>query len=188
MNHKKKESKGEPSKKELVLGKPNTFVFPYKWVVILVVFAVVAGGGYAFWMSNSLLPVSPSPRQAPLPSVSNEISYPRSLFEDGQAHRFEFPIDGLTVRYFVLKSSDGVVRAAFDACDVCWEAGKGYHQQGDVMVCGNCGQQFATVRINEVRGGCNPAPLARTERGDQIVIRVEDIVQGRSYFNLAARG
>jgi hypothetical protein len=37
----------------------------------------------------------------------------------------------LTIRYFILKSSDGIIRAAFDACDVCWPAGKGYFQDGD---------------------------------------------------------
>jgi len=82
-----------------------------------------------------------------------------------------------------LKSADGVVRAAFDACDVCWRSGKGYTQDGDEMVCKNCGRRFASNRINDVQGGCNPAPLNRSVEGDHLIIQAEDIVRGRAYFD-----
>ncbi|MGD9215945.1 MAG: DUF2318 domain-containing protein [Desulfobacteraceae bacterium] len=100
-----------------------------------------------------------------------------------KARHFDFKAGELTVRYFILKSSDGVIRAAFDACDVCWPAGKGYYQKGDEMVCRNCGRRFASVLVNEVQGGCNPAPLNRRVEGDQLILRVEDILTGKSYFN-----
>ena len=93
----------------------------------------------------------------------------------------------ITVRYFILKSSDGIVRAAFDACDVCWPAGKGYYQDGDSMVCRNCGRRFHSVLINEVKGGCNPAPLTRSVDGDQLVIKVDDILKGKPYFNFSGK-
>ena len=80
------------------------------------------------------------------------------------------------------------MRAAFDACDVCWPAGKGYFQQGDVMVCRNCGRQFASVKINEVKGGCNPGPLERAVVGDELVIQVENILEGVRYFDFSGRG
>lgn len=109
--------------------------------------------------------------------------FPAALFEDGQARHFEYVHGKQTIRYFILKSSDGILRAAFDACDVCWPAGKGYYQEGDHMVCRNCGRRFASVRINEVKGGCNPAPLDRKMEDDKLIIKVEDIQQGRQYFN-----
>jgi uncharacterized membrane protein len=109
------------------------------------------------------------------------------MFDDGRARHFQHRANGLTIQYFVLKSSDGIIRAAFDACDVCWPAGKGYFQDGDVMVCRNCGRRFASVRINEVKGGCNPAPLTRTIRGNQLVIKIDDIISGQSYFNFKER-
>lgn len=120
-------------------------------------------------------------------SQAGDIRYPVGLFADGKAHYFDYTINGLTIRYFVLKSADGVIRAAFDACDVCWPAGKGYYQEGDEMVCRNCGRRFASVLINEVKGGCNPAPLHRTIQGDQLIIKTEDIVQGQTYFNFKER-
>ena len=115
------------------------------------------------------------------------ITYPITQFDDGKAYHFNYRADGIDIRYFILKSSDGVLRAAFDACDVCWPAGKGYYQDGDDMVCRNCGRRFASVRINEVKGGCNPAPLNRSVKSDQLVLAVDDILEGKQYFDFSKR-
>ncbi len=114
----------------------------------------------------------------------DRVSYEVSTFDDSKAKYYEYPeSDGTAIRYFILKSSDGVIRAAFDACDVCWQAGLGYEQSGSVMVCKNCGKRFESTRINEVKGGCNPAPLSRTIDGDKLIIEVDDILSGKQYFN-----
>ncbi|MBW1797764.1 MAG: DUF2318 domain-containing protein, partial [Deltaproteobacteria bacterium] len=57
----------------------------------------------------------------------------------------------------------------------CYRSGKGYVQEGDFMVCTNCGRKFASTRINEVKGGCNPAPLKRKINGKDLVIEMKDI-------------
>lgn len=111
------------------------------------------------------------------------VIFPATLFEDGKARHFEHVSGKNTIRYFILKSSDGILRAAFDACDVCWPAGKGYYQEGDHMVCRNCGRRFASVQVNEVKGGCNPAPLNRKLEDEKLIIQIEDIEKGRQYFN-----
>mgnify|MGYP001826071120 FL=1 len=124
---------------------------------------------------------------APAASDSTSVTFPVSLFEDGKARHFEH-VDGKhTIRYFVLKSSDGIIRAAFDACDVCWPAGKGYYQEGDSMVCRNCGRRFASVLVNEVKGGCNPAPLNRSLENGKLVIQIKDILDGKQYFNFEGK-
>ncbi|MGD2145672.1 MAG: DUF2318 domain-containing protein [Anaerolineae bacterium] len=105
-----------------------------------------------------------------------------STFDNGKAHFYSHQAGDTLIEYFVLKSSDGVIRAAFNACDVCFEARKGYRQEGDQMVCNNCGLAFPSTMINEVRGGCNPAPLERTVEGDELVISVDDILTGIGYF------
>ena len=118
-----------------------------------------------------------------------EVIYPVKNFRDGDARFYSHPAgNGVTIKYFVLKSSDGVIRAAFDACDVCWREGKGYAQKGDFMICNNCGRRFASVRVNEVQGGCNPAPLARAIRGDSVVLQVKDILEGGKYFAFGKGG
>ncbi len=122
------------------------------------------------------------------PSPSPMVTYPVKNFEDGKARFYEYKAEGnLTIKYFIIKSSDGAVRAAFDACDVCWPEGKGYFQQGDFMVCRNCGKRFASVRVNEVKGGCNPAPLSRQLVGPAVVIKVADILEGKKYFDFSQR-
>ena len=120
---------------------------------------------------------------------ATSITYPVELFADGKARHFRYKVDdAITIQYFILKSSDGVIRAAFDACDVCWLAGKGYQQSGDVMVCRNCGRKFASVLVNEVKGGCNPAPLNRKVEGGKVVLQIHDILTGKQYFNFSKRG
>ena len=101
---------------------------------------------------------------------------------DGKAHFYSYDAGGVEVKYFVLKSSDGVVRAAFDACDVCYASKKGYEQQGDQMVCNNCSQRFDSDQINVLEGGCNPSPLDRTEKGKDLVIATSALQAGVKYF------
>ncbi|MCX5852021.1 MAG: DUF2318 domain-containing protein [Deltaproteobacteria bacterium] len=101
----------------------------------------------------------------------------------GQARFFEVAAaDGTTVTFFVVKSRDGVIRTALNACDVCYEAGKGYAQQGEYMVCLNCGRRFLLERVNAVSGGCNPVSLGnRIEKGE-VVIFMKDINDTTRYF------
>ncbi len=111
-----------------------------------------------------------------LQPIKGSLSIPVQTIDDGKAHYFEVRAkDGILVKFFTVKSKDGIIRAAIDACDVCYKSGKGYVQQGDVMVCANCGRKFATDKINEVKGGCNPAPLLRKIEGDNLVISMKDI-------------
>ncbi|MDH3870419.1 MAG: DUF2318 domain-containing protein, partial [Desulfuromonadales bacterium] len=87
------------------------------------------------------------------------------------------------VDFFVVRSHDGVIRSAFDTCDVCYKARKGYRQEGNEMVCNNCDQRFRTDKINEIKGGCNPAPLQRQLIGETLVLSTSDIEKGAWYFS-----
>lgn len=149
--------------------------------IALVVITVVIGGSSLFF--------TPKGEGASVANPGGQITYPVKTFQDGEARFYQYKAgDGTTIKYFIIKSSDGVIRAAFDACDVCWPEGKGYEQKGDYMVCRNCGKRFASVKVNEIKGGCNPAPLTRQVIGDLTVIKVKDILEGRQYFNFSRRG
>jgi uncharacterized membrane protein len=116
--------------------------------------------------------------------VNGAFTFPLSAFNDGNARYFMYKHSpNEWVRFFIVKSTDGIVRAAFDACDVCYRSKKGYIQKGNNMVCVNCGLQFRTDKINEIKGGCNPAPLARKVQGDTLTITVQDALSGVKYFN-----
>ena len=172
-------NKQQAVKKAAVLeaGKKERRYLPVMIVSIAMFFLIITGV-YAFNHFSKPAAVA----------HGKEVVHPVKLFEDGRARHFQIDVkDGLTIKYFVLKSSDGVIRAAFDACDVCWYSGKGYYQEGDYMVCRNCSKRFASVNVNVLRGGCNPAPLERQVVGENLVIQVKDIVEGRRYFDLSRR-
>jgi uncharacterized membrane protein len=186
-NKKKNVAEKSASKKEAILKTKTKSQSPLRTLLVV---AVVVIGGLAFYLFQTGFDRRP---QARTPSIqpevtATEVSFPVQAFADGNAQYFQYPTsNGITVRFFILRSSDGVVRAAYDACDVCWREGKGYYQDGDFMVCRNCGQRFASVKVNEIKGGCNPAPLDRTVVGDKLVIKIADIVQGSQYFDFAKR-
>ena len=113
---------------------------------------------------------------------SDTIRFPLATFDDFKAHHYTYMHEGRPVEFFILKSTDGVVRAAFNACDVCFRSKKGYTQDGDVVICNNCDRRFPADEINVVQGGCNPSPLNRTTEGDTLIIHVEDILAGSTYF------
>ena len=178
-------SKNTDAKKAAVLRTGKKSKAP---LFITLAAALVLAAGALYFLGGS---VDSGPANAQAVSATNanvkEFVYPVSYFDDGKARFYSYKTDdGITIRYFILKSSDGVIRAAFDACDSCWAAGRGYKQNGDLMVCNNCGLTFASVKINEVKGGCNPSPLTRTVKGDKVVIKVSDIInEGRPYFDFS---
>ncbi len=115
--------------------------------------------------------------------VDGAIRLKTADFDDAKAHFYTLRDGGKEIDFFVVKSSDGVLRAAIDSCDVCYPARKGYRQEGNEMVCNNCGQRFASTKINVVSGGCNPVPLTRTTVGDELIIQQTDVVgSGGGYF------
>jgi uncharacterized membrane protein len=166
----------QAAKREAVLGtekKKRSFLIP------AIVCAVLVVGGVALFLDRIADKASSS-------ALATEVTFPVERFADGRVRHYEYKAgDGITIKYFVLKSSDGVIRAAFDACDVCWPSGKGYYQDGDYMVCRNCGRRFASVNVNVLQGGCNPAPLKRKVVDGKLVIEVEEILEGRRYFDFA---
>jgi uncharacterized membrane protein len=175
------------SKKAAVLGHEKKR-FPKLWGALVgLVLVSAAIWGYLAFISSQAQDSEKSAAVRPAVENSQDVAYPVSLFEDGRARHFEYHHGEMTIKYFILKSSDGVIRAAFDACDVCWPAGRGYYQEGDTMVCRNCGRKFASVLVNEVKGGCNPAPLNRKVDGEQLVIKKEDILEGRQYFDFSEK-
>jgi uncharacterized membrane protein len=117
-----------------------------------------------------------------LKAVNGEVSLPVSeLGEKARFYEYE-TASGKTVRFFAVKSSDGAYRVALDACDVCFHAKKGYSQEGEDMVCNNCGMHFHTAKVNEVKGGCNPVGLERKVAGDRLNISAKELEAGASYF------
>lgn len=93
-----------------------------------------------------------------------------------EARFFSEVINGVEVKYFAVRASDGSIKTAFNACDVCYREKKGYHQEGDDMVCNNCGLHFAIDSLGTKLGqGCWPTTLANKIEEDQLIISIEDL-------------
>jgi len=115
-------------------------------------------------------------------SAGGDVTLPVAQVNDGKAHFYTYDANGTTVKYFVLASKDGTVRAALDACEVCYPKKLGYHQAGNYMQCNNCGKQFRSDQINVVTGGCNPIPLTRSVSGSTLTIASSSLQAGAQYF------
>lgn len=67
---------------------------------------------------------------------------------------------GTYMEVLAVKAPDGTVRTAFNTCQVCYSSGRGYYiQEGNVLVCQNCGNRFKMDEVEVARGGCNPVPI-----------------------------
>ena len=168
------------AKKAAVLGTEKKSRLP---LFALIAAPLILAVAYFYYMAGTEKETFAVYSQTVSSGLTSQVTYPESMFDDGNARHFQYSSNGVTIKYFILKSSDGVIRAAYDACDVCWPAGKGYYQSGDDMICRNCGRKFASVLVNVVQGGCNPAPLNRKVENGNVVIQINDILNGKQYFN-----
>lgn len=153
---------------------------PKKVLLGLIVAALGAGGYFVVGNLNGQATQAKPISAAPGPAA---VKIPLTELDGGKAKFFEYKTaDNRSIRFFAMKSADGVYRAALDACDVCYQAKKGYVQDGDDMICRKCGRHFHSAKINEVSGGCNPVGLTRTVAGGQLVIPASELKAGKSYF------
>ena len=104
------------------------------------------------------------------------VHIPLTDLNDGRARFYQYrTASSKVLRFFVIRSSDGVYRAAADACDVCFRSKMGYHQEGDDMVCNKCGRHFPSKDVNVITGSCNPDGIPRTIQGSNLLIAAADL-------------
>jgi len=110
----------------------------------------------------------------------NVISIP--LLEITEKAKF-YESDG--IKFFAVKASDGSIKTAFDACDVCYSNHKGYRQEGNSMICNNCGNKYPISGLgteNLRGGGCWPGYLPNTIKEENFIIKISDLEKGRYRF------
>jgi uncharacterized membrane protein len=103
-----------------------------------------------------------------------------------QARFYPTAVDGTAIEVLAVKAPDGTVRTAFNTCQVCYDSGRGYYEQeGNVLVCQNCGNRFAMDDVEIKTGGCNPVPIFaenKTVTDENIVISVDYLEQAKAIF------
>jgi uncharacterized membrane protein len=95
-------------------------------------------------------------------------------------------INGTDLEVIAVKAPDGTIRTAFNTCQVCYSSGKGYYkQEGDQLVCQNCGNRFTMDQVSVTRGGCNPVPITdeyKTVENDTITIAKDYLAEATVIF------
>ena len=147
--------------------------------ILIVAFAAVSAGMLDGFLKKSSAETA---KAAGVIETADAVKIPLKSLDSGKALFLSLESQGRQLYYFALKSRDGVYRTALDACDVCYRMNLGYRQEGDLSVCNKCGQTFPSNRIGEIKGGCNPHPLARAVEGEYLVIRKADIAEREDYF------
>lgn len=78
---------------------------------------------------------------------------------------YDAEVDGTNMEVLAVKAPDGSIRTAFNTCQVCYSSGRGYYvQDGDNLVCQNCGNTFTLNDVGESKNGCNPVPILEEDR------------------------
>jgi uncharacterized membrane protein len=149
-------------------------------IVVMVCLAIIVSVAVFFMTrndSNDIIQKTESESEQPqLPDTGNEIRIALSKITT-DANFYTYDADGTTVKYFAIKGSDGNVHVAFDACDVCYGAKKGYTKSGSDMQCINCGNRYAIngLGTENTRGGCWPSYLPMKIDGDDFLIQISDL-------------
>jgi uncharacterized membrane protein len=127
---------------------------------VLVVVSLAADFAYARAMS------APSPAKA-LTAQNSQVEISLSELTDSSLHYYTADVNGTVIRFLVIHQTNGNYSVALDACQICgW---KGYRQEGQNVICRNCGAMIYIPSIGD-RGGCNPIPVkSRVEDGEVVV-------------------
>jgi uncharacterized membrane protein len=138
-------------------------------IIALVVLTVAACG------SNTKYPV---PRDK-----DGEFRFALTEVGDGKAHFYSYPHGGVKIDFFVRRDSGGKYSTYFDACFICYRYKKGYIVEGKDLVCIECKKHFPIPDKEwEDLVGCAPIDLIGEVRGDNFVIKVDDVIRGEVLF------
>lgn len=113
---------------------------------------------------------------------NGEVTVPLGSLQGSTASYFVYNAGGKDIKFFVLRATDGTVRAALDSCSACYHAKLGYRQNGETMVCNNCGMSFRSTDVGHSAGGCSPVPLKNSQDGKTLVVKAKDLEEGAKYF------
>ena len=117
-------------------------------------------------------------------SGGQNVLIPLADIADNNFHYYAYDTNGTSIKYFIVKDKSGTIHTAFDACDICYAAKKGYAQSGDSAKCIYCGKTFAIADIGtkNTAGGCWPGFLPFAIQGDDLVVKNSDLAGGKHYF------
>jgi uncharacterized membrane protein len=152
--------------------------------VVLTVVILIASGGSIFAQNAGLNVRKPVIADRDLVIQIADITE-NALF-------YPMDIDGVRMEVLAVRAPDGVIRTAFNTCQVCYNSGRGYFvQEGTVLICQNCGRRYRMSQVERQAGGCNPVPIFpanKTVNDSTITISQEFLKQAKAIFASWKRG
>jgi hypothetical protein len=118
----------------------------------------------------------------PVTAENGEVKVQLNVLSGSTANYFVYNANGKDIKFFMLRASDGTIRLALDACTACNHAKLGYRQNGETMVCNNCGMSFKSTDVGHISGGCSPIPLKNSQDGKTLVVKAKDLEESARYF------
>jgi len=107
-----------------------------------------------------------------LTSQNGQVHIPLFEIAEGSLHFFTADVDNSSIRFLVVHKNNGQFGVALDACQIC--GASGYHQEGDVLICRNCGAAIYIPSIG-MSGGCNPIAVKSHMEGGDIVVDLSSL-------------
>ena len=104
-----------------------------------------------------------------LVAQNGQVNIPLSELTDSSLHFYTADVSGTVIRFLVIHKQNGDFAAALDACQICGTAG--YRQEGQNVICRNCGAAIYIPSIGE-SGGCNPIAVKSRVEGGQVIVDV----------------
>jgi high-affinity iron transporter len=109
---------------------------------------------------------APTPAKI-LTAQDNQVRIPLSELTDQSLHFYTADVNGTVIRFLVIHKTNGDYTAALDACQICGRSG--YRQEGQNVVCRNCGASIYVPSIGD-HGGCNPIPVKSSVVGGEVIV------------------
>jgi FTR1 family protein len=150
----------ERRKRQWEFRRRRAWSFAAASLCLLVVLALTAEFVYARAVN--------APVQAtPLVAQNGEVHIPLSQLMDSSLHYYTAEVNQADIRFLVIHKTSGDYATALDACQICGAVG--YRQEGQNVICRNCGAAIYIPSIGQ-SGGCNPiAVKSRVEKGEVVV-------------------
>ncbi len=157
----------------------------YTFYIVAVFLLIIIAAGYKFLVSLSgAVQSGDIPNNIKADNVDLEISK-KDVTE--KVKFYSYDADGTYMEVLAVKADDGSIRTALNTCQICYNSGRGYYeQQGDTVVCQNCGNIFDIGSIEIVKGGCNPVPIFdenKTISEEKIAISGDFLNNNKEYFS-----
>jgi FTR1 family protein len=116
---------------------------------------------------------SAPPSARVIAATGNQLRIPLSDVQDGNLHLFLAHVGDQSLRFLVIKKSNGW-GTALDACRIC--GAEGYRQDGQNVICRHCGSAIYVPTIGEA-GGCNPIGVPAHVDGTDLVLDATSLTQ-----------